>query len=101
MRPKSYRAKTRDGRTVEVSLVNPDIRLWEVVVAEPISSELAAELERMGATPTQVLSAKRRHYEVPDQQLEGMVFVALGGGAPAAQLLARIRRNHGPSARRD
>jgi hypothetical protein len=101
MRPKSYRAKKRDGRTVEVSLVNPDTRLWEVVVAEPMSSELAAELERMGATPTQVLSAKRRHYEIADWQLEDAVRVALGGGAPAAKLLARIRRDHGPAARRD
>jgi hypothetical protein len=101
MRPKSYRAKKRDGRAVEVSLVNPETRVWEVVVAEPISTELAAELKRMGATPTQVLSAKRQRYEFPDWQLEDMVRVALGGEAPAAKLLARIRRDHGPAARGD
>ena len=63
MRPKSYRAKKRDGRAVEVSLVNPETRVWEVVVAEPLSTELAAELKRMGATPTQEqLENRAKHW---------------------------------------
>jgi hypothetical protein len=96
----SYRASGDDETSVEVSLIDPDARTWEVVVERPPSrfGRLIAELSRVGPLRHQVSSAYRRHHEVPDPQLEEIVRVSLGGSRSAEELLERIRANHGPAA---
>jgi hypothetical protein len=93
----SYRASGDDDTSVEVSLIDPDARIWEVVVERPPSrfSRLIAELSRLGPLRHQVSSAHRKRYEVPDPQLEEIVRVSLGESRSAEELLERIRANPG------
>ena len=98
----SYRATGDDKTSVEVSLIDPDSRTWEVVVEQPPSrfGRLIAELRRHSPSHHQVSSARgKRRHEVPDPQLEEIVRVSLGGSRSAEELLERIRANHGPASR--
>ena len=96
----SYRATGDDETSVEVSLIDPDTRTWEVVVEQPPSrfGRLIAELRRHSPSHHQVSSARRKRHQVPDPHLEEMVRVSLGGSRSAEELLERIRANHGPAA---
>jgi hypothetical protein len=96
----SYRASGDDETSVEVSLIDPDARTWEVVVERPPSrfGRLITELRRLGPFQHQVSSAHRERHKVPDPQLDEIVRVSLGGSRSADELLERIRANHGPAA---
>ena len=96
----SYRATGADKTSVEVSLIDPDTRTWEVVVEQPPSrfGRLIAELRRHSPSHHQVSSTNLKRHEVPDPQLDEIVRVSLGGSRSAEELLERIRANHGPAA---
>lgn len=95
----SYRATGDDKTSVEVSLLDPDTRTWEVVVEQPPSrfGRLMAELRRHSPVHHQVSSTHRKRHEVPDPQLDEIVRASLGGSRSAEELLERIRANHGPA----